>query len=190
MKHAAKPNHGPVPEAPLHTADGGGLEVNGSGWYVVNVADAQWYGDGRSACCTFEGEPRFQQYGTNIHVLTPGTPNASYHREHYEDESFFVLSGECIAVIEGHERALRAGDFVFCPAGTAHVFVGAGEAPCAIFMFGGRVDPPGVDGCTYVADPAAARHGAAVLADTSDPKVAYADATPFEPVADPWWTPA
>ena len=182
---------GPVAEAPMATNEVGGKRVAGDGWYVLKVDEAEWTGDGRSACCTFEGEPRFGQYGTNIQVLEPGEPNARYHREYHDDESFFVLSGTCIVILEGEERQLRAGDFVFCPAGTAHVFVGAGDTRCAIFMFGGRGnDPEGEAGCIYLADPAAARHGAAVDTDTEDNEVAYAGSPAWAPITEPWWTPA
>ena len=49
-----------------------------------------------------------------------------------------MLAGECLLLVEGEERQLRAWDFVHCPPGTEHIFVGAGEAPCVIFMTGAR----------------------------------------------------
>ena len=49
-----------------------------------------------------------------------------------------MLAGECVAILEGEERRLRAWDFVHCPPGTHHVFVGAGDGPCAILMLGAR----------------------------------------------------
>ena len=51
-----------------------------------------------------------------------------------------MLSGECLLLIEGQERRLRAWDFVHCPAWTEHVFVGAGTGPCAILAVGTRTD--------------------------------------------------
>jgi uncharacterized cupin superfamily protein len=41
-----------------------------------------------------------------------------------------VLQGECVALIEGEKRPLRAWDFAHCPAGTEHIFVGAGDGRC------------------------------------------------------------
>ncbi len=73
-------------------------------------------------------EAPFPDFGINIHVLQPGQPNSKYHSESVQ-EDFLVLSGECLAIIEGEERPLRAWDFVHCPAGTEHVFVGAGDGP-------------------------------------------------------------
>ncbi len=71
----------------------------------------------------------------NIQVLQPGQPNGKYHSESVQ-EDFLVLSRECLAIIEGEVRRLKAWDFVHRPAGTEHVFVGAGEGRCAILMIG------------------------------------------------------
>ena len=49
-----------------------------------------------------------------------------YHGESNQD--FLVLSGECLLLVEGEERLLRAWDFFHSPAWTEHVLVGAGEA--------------------------------------------------------------
>ncbi|MBA2359835.1 MAG: cupin domain-containing protein, partial [Actinobacteria bacterium] len=49
----------------------------------------------------------------------------SLAREHEE-----VLAGEAILIIEGDERPLRQWDFVHCPPGTRHAFVGTGTGPC------------------------------------------------------------
>ena len=86
-------------------------------------------------------EPRawFTQLGINISVLMPGEPNCLYHSES-QQEAFLVLSGECKLLVEGEERPLRQWDFVHCPAGTEHVFVGAGDGPCAILMAGARTE--------------------------------------------------
>ena len=84
------------------------------------------------------GRPgRFGQIGYTLQVLQPGQPNGMYHRED-DQEDFLVLSGECLAIIEGSERPLKAWDFVHCPPGTEHIFVGAGDGPCVIFMAGAR----------------------------------------------------
>ncbi|MGH3082116.1 MAG: cupin domain-containing protein, partial [Gaiellaceae bacterium] len=48
------------------------------------------------------------------------------------------LLGECVAIIEEEERHLRAWDFVHCPPGTAHAFVGAGDGPCVLLCSGNR----------------------------------------------------
>ena len=86
---------------------------------------------------TFEGSRDFAQYGINIQVMWPGQPNCYYHAEEGQ-EDFLVLSGECLLLVEGEERPLKAWDFVHCPPWTEHVFVGTGDGPCAIVGVGAR----------------------------------------------------
>jgi uncharacterized cupin superfamily protein len=93
-----------------------------------------------------------------------------YHREG-DQEDFLVLRGECLLLIEGEERRLVAWDFVHCPPQTEHIFVGAGDGPCVIFMIGGRTRPKDV---LYVRSELALRHGAGVEADTTTSAEAYA----------------
>jgi uncharacterized cupin superfamily protein len=95
-----------------------------------------------------------------------------YHREDNQ-ENFLVLSGECLLLVEDEERQLRAGDFVHCPPGTDHIFVGAGEGPCVIFMAGARTGWPD-KGIVYPRSDLARRHGAGVEEETSVPSEAYA----------------
>ena len=164
----------------VETAEG--LEPEGEGWFVLNVRDAVWWTtDELGAYCPFEGEAKFGQLGINIHLLQPGQPNCMYHRES-DQEGFLVLSGECILVVEGQERRLRAWDFFHCPPGTNHVFVGAGSEPSAILMVGAR--GPGDKGL-YPVDEVARKHGAGVDRDTSDGREAYARYRPPERAAPP-----
>ena len=142
-------------------------------WFVVNVADAPAVRHEQAGTWTaFENpEAPFSDFGINIHVLQQGQPNSKYHAETAQ-EDFLVLLGECLAIIEGEERPLRAWDFVHCPAGTEHVFVGAGEGPCAILMVGVR--GPDVT-AHYHVNELAARYGASARASTSSGAEAYAD---------------
>ena len=114
-----------------------GREPAGEGWFVLNAREAKWVDGHFGAYTRFEGESRFPQLGFNIGVLAPGQPACHYHGED-EQEDFLVLSGECLLLIEGQERPLRQWDFVHCPAWTEHVFVGAGDGPCAILAVGTR----------------------------------------------------
>jgi len=147
-----------------------GLKPQGEGWYVINLREAEW---GESphfgSFCGFEGDARFQEIGVNVHVLQPGQPACKYHSEAVQ-EAFLVLSGECTLIVEEEERPLKAWDFFHCPPGTRHVFVGAGEGPCAILMIGSRVGDPGL---LYPQSEVAAKHGASVVETTPDPKIAY-----------------
>jgi uncharacterized cupin superfamily protein len=168
-----------VDEARLEQTDYG-LTPTTEGWFAVNVREAGWEtNDSFGAACMFEGEGLlFAQIGYTLAVLQPGEPNGLYHRED-DQEDFLVLSGECLAIVEDEERRLREWDFVHCPAGTAHIFVGAGDGPCVIFMAGSRTHR---GSATYPRSEAALRHGAGVEADTLRARDAYA---PF-----PQWRPA
>jgi uncharacterized cupin superfamily protein len=170
-----------MPEARLEDAGSGARPVT-DGWFVLNVRDAQWLtsegGDKKpsGAECSFEGPGgEFRELGVRLHVLPPGEPKGLYHRED-KQEDFLVLAGECVLLVEGEERRLRAWDFVHCPAGTEHIFIGAGDAPCAIFMVGARGDDWNV---VYPVSELAARHDASVHAETTDPDEAYVPR--FEP---------
>ena len=163
-----------VPEARLEDS-GAGLAPAEHGWFVVNVRDVEWwttktFGSG----CVFEsGEFPFPQLGLALNVLEPGEPNCLYHSES-QQEDFLVLSGECKVLVEGEERLLGPWDFIHCPAGTEHVFVGAGVGPCAILMVGARAD----EQLLFPKSELAARYGASAVETTPDGDQAYA---PFEP---------
>jgi uncharacterized cupin superfamily protein len=163
-----------VPEARLEDS-GSGLAPAEEGWFVVNARDAEWwtsksFGSG----CVFESEAaEFQQLGINISVLEPGKPNCLYHSEAVQ-EDFLVLSGDCKLLVDGEERPLKPWDFVHVPAGTEHVFVGAGEEPCVVLMTGARVQP---ERLLYPKSDLAARYDASAEETTPEPKQAYA---PYE----------
>ena len=142
-------------------------------WFIVNAAEAPALRHDRAGTyIRFESpDHRFPDFGINIHILRPGEPNGKYHAEEAQ-EDFLVLHGECIAIIDDQEHPLREWDFVHCPAGTEHIFVGAGTGPCAILMVGARGPDRGI---RYPVNALAARYGASVTRETPDPKEAYAD---------------
>ena len=149
-----------------------GQRVAEAGWFVVNVRDTAWqrhevFGAG----CGFESrEAPFRQLGINISVVQPGEPLCLYHRESNQ-EDFLVLFGECRLLVEGEERPLHAWDFFHCPPGMDHVFVGAGDGPCAILAVGARSEDEEI---VYPVSELAARYGASVEVETPSPKEAYA----------------
>jgi uncharacterized cupin superfamily protein len=164
-----------VPEASLEQTEEG-LVPKGAGWFVVNAKESRWlehptFGSGT----TFEGqgEAAFGEIGVNIGVLAPDQPACMYHREN-QQEDFLVLFGECLLIVEGQERQLKTWDFVHCPPETNHVFVGAGEGPCAILSIGRRRDD---EKLVYPVDETARKYHAGVETETPDPKQAYA---PFD----------
>jgi uncharacterized cupin superfamily protein len=167
-----------------------GLGPAGDGWFTLNVTAANWATSERfgSACDVEGGERLFAQVGFTLCVLRPGQPSALYHAES-EQEDFLVLSGECLVLIEEQERRLCAGDFVHCPPGTAHIFVGAGAGGCVIFMIGARRADSSV---VYPRSELALRHGAGVEVETASPADAYAPFPKWLPgrpdgVSEPPW---
>jgi uncharacterized cupin superfamily protein len=173
-----------LPEAPLIKRDGG-LVPDGEGWFVVNARRALWLDGEFGAYTRFEGDARFPAIGINIGVLAPGQPACWYHGED-EQEDFLVLAGRCLLLIDAEERELDQWDFVHCPAWTEHVFVGAGEGPCAVLAIGTRLH----DAVRYPRSEIALRHRAGVEEETEDPRVAYAALRPDVPIAfGPDWLP-
>jgi uncharacterized cupin superfamily protein len=137
-----------------------GLTAVTDGWFVVNIREAAWVtNEELGAACIFEGDDApFPDVGFTIAVLQPGQSGGRYHRE-ANQEDFLVLAGECLLLIEGDERPLKAWDFVHCPPDTEHAFVGAGDEPCVIFMTGARKGWPD-KGVVYTRSDLALRHGA------------------------------
>jgi uncharacterized cupin superfamily protein len=173
-----------VQEARLEQIDTG-LAPATDGWFTVNVRDTAWVtSEAFGAAGIFEGDgPGFADVGFTMAVLQPGQPNGMYHSE-ANQENFLVLAGECLALIEGQERRLEAWDFVHCPGGTEHVFVGAGTGPCVIFMTGGRNHEKGI---TYHRSELALAHRAGVQEETKDRDEAYAPYPEWTPGRPPSW---
>jgi uncharacterized cupin superfamily protein len=148
---------------------------------IVNLADAPAFRHPKRAV-QIRPEPegvRWPDTGINVRIMEPGQPSTRYHSEPVQ-EDFLVLYGECIALVDGQERRLRRWDFLHCPAGVAHAFVGAGDGPCAVLMIGSRRR----DEAHYPVSELAARYDASVAADTDEPAEAYADWREYE------WKPA
>jgi uncharacterized cupin superfamily protein len=171
-----------VDEARLETADSG-LVPASDGWFVVNVREAAWLqNDTFGGRCVFEADVpvvrsrpelqprRFGDVGFTLAVLEPGRPSGLYHAESNQ-EDFLVLAGECILLVEGEERPLRAWDFVHCPPGTDHAFVGSGADPCVILMTGARTRRKSI---VYPDSDLARRYSAGVDEETDSPAEAYA----------------
>ena len=138
---------------------------------MINARESRWRDAGPLGLfCNFEGKRRFRQLGINLNVLEPGQPMGMYHRERAQ-EDFLVVSGECLLLVEGEERKLRAWDFVHCPPGTNHMIVGAGSGPSVVLAVGAR---GGRKGLVYPVEPLAVAHGAGVEREVTKPEDAYA----------------
>jgi uncharacterized cupin superfamily protein len=182
-----------MPEARLERTDGG-LAPAGEGWFVVGVRDSVWVeSDVFGPACTVEGWgpatrdradvdwQSFPQLGFTLAVLEPGKPSGLYHAE-ANQEDFLVLHGECLLLVEGEERRLRAWDFFHCPAGTEHILVGAGDGPCVVFMTGARKN---ARHSVFAGSELALRHGAGVERETDSPAEAYAPFGHWRPAPSP-----
>jgi uncharacterized cupin superfamily protein len=125
-------------EARIEETEAGRVPAD-NGWFILNLAEIGWESlPGGGTWCSFEPPASPSPLlGIGVHVLGPGETPGFYHAESNQ-EGFLVLSGECIAIVEGEERRLRAWDYLHCPPGTAHITVGAGDGPCAILMVGTR----------------------------------------------------
>ena len=160
----------PVPEVFLRETKYG-LVADGDGWFVINAADTRWNDTAPFGFyCNFEGKRSFKQLGLNLNVLEPGQSLGYYHRERAQ-EDFLVLAGECLLLVEGQERRLRAWDFVHCPPETNHMVVGAGGGPAVVLAVGAR---GGRKGVVYPVEPLAVAQRAGVERETTRPQEAYA----------------
>jgi uncharacterized cupin superfamily protein len=156
----------------------------GEGWFVVDAREAQWRGgNGRSAICGFEPGRSFPELGINVNVIEPGALSTLYHAEGAQ-ECFLVVAGECLLLIEGTERLLRAWDFVYCPAGTSHALV-ATDRRCVVFQVGAR--PSGW--VVYPVSPSAQAHGVGVERETTSVGEAYGDRRRVPVAFEAGWLP-
>ena len=171
-----------VNEAQL-TQTGSGVAPATAGWFVLSVRDAVWYTHAFGDACFFEGEGEavFEQFGVGVRVLWPGRSTWLYHAESAQ-EDFLVVSGEALLIVEEQERALRAWDFVHCPAGAAHAFVAVGTDPCVMVMVGAR---PADRTYRYPRSPLAVRHRVAAVVETDSPQEALYPFGDWEPTGTP-----
>lgn len=157
-------------------------------WFIRNVADTPAFAEPPfGAEFRFAArEAPFADTGFNITVLQPGEPNGRYHAESGQ-EDFIVLSGECVCIVHDAEHHMRAWDVFHCPGGTPHIFVGAGDGPCAILMIGAKRDGETIH---YPVSEVAAKYGASVSEPTDSPAEAYVDCPGVQSPVDLPWPPA
>jgi uncharacterized cupin superfamily protein len=170
-------------EAKIEETENGHVPAD-DGWFILNLDDIAWETvEGGGTWCVFESPSApSRTLGIGVHVLPPGETSGMYHSES-DQEGFLVLAGECLLIVEGEERRMRPWDYFHCPAGTAHITIGAGDEGCAILMVGARSPDHTTQ---YPAEPAALEHGAAVPTPTSEPREAYKNRPPIAPAPSPW----
>jgi uncharacterized cupin superfamily protein len=170
-------------EASIEDTPTGRLPV-GDGWFILNLSEIGWFTvPGGGTWCGFESpDARSELLGIGVHILWPGDTPGYYHAES-EQEGFLVLSGECVAVVEGEERRMGPWDYLHSPPGTAHITIGVGDGPCALLMVGTRRPE---EWTRYLPDPVAARYGAAVDVESDSAREVYRDRPPIRPARSPW----
>jgi quercetin dioxygenase-like cupin family protein len=170
-------------EAKIEETETGRVPAD-DGWFILNAAEIGWATvPGGGIWCAFEAPSApSQTLGIGIHILNPGETPGFYHAES-DQEGFLVLSGECVAIVEGEERRMGPWDYLHSPAGTAHITIGAGDGPCAILMVGARSPDHTTQ---YLVEPAAAKYGVSVETATGSPREAYANRPPIVPAPSPW----
>jgi uncharacterized cupin superfamily protein len=111
----------------------------------VNVGDAMWLttegGEKKRSGseCSFETPmAEFEQLGVRIHVLPPGEPNGCYHAENQQGGLPRPVRRVHLARRGQRSGRCAPGTSSMRPPGTEHIFVGAGDEPCAILMVGAR----------------------------------------------------
>lgn len=76
--------------------------------------------------------------GVNFMRVPPGKESYVYHSHHFEEEWMYVLSGSGIALIDGQEFAIAAGDFLGFPTpSVAHLLRNTG-AEDLVYLAGGE----------------------------------------------------
>jgi hypothetical protein len=96
-------------EAQIDKTPEGQVPVGG-GWFILNLGEMAWQTiPGFGVWCGFDAPDADRSapgIGVHVHVRQPSEANGYYHAEAAQ-EGFLVLSGECVAVVEGRERRMR-----------------------------------------------------------------------------------
>ena len=129
-------------ETPLERGDSG-LVPAGDGWFVLNVADADWKTGVFGSYTTFEQQERGRSADVRAdgdERLAPRARAAALPLPRRGDqEAFLVIKGDAVLIVEEQERQLRAWDLVHTPPWADHVIVGAGDGGLHVAAFGTRL---------------------------------------------------
>lgn len=119
--------------------------------HVSNADDAEetaYDGNAHYRCRVTRLTPRGAALGVRLNRVAPGKTACPFHTHQVEHEAFFILSGRGVLRYGESLRELRAGDCVYCPAGTglAHQLANPFDAELTYLSIGTN-DPNEV--CTY-----------------------------------------
>jgi uncharacterized cupin superfamily protein len=85
--------------------------------------------------------------GVHLMTVMPGREASEYHRHHYEEECYYILSGSGEVVIDNAPHAVGAGDFIGFPAnGLAHTLKNTSNEPLTFLAVRHRLEQ---DVCDY-----------------------------------------
>ncbi len=86
-----------------------------------------------------EHEYRFKTHGpkyltkgpkVDIGVVVIGVGESHpCHKHEKQEESFFVLEGECAVYVDGKRVIIKKGDYLQCEPGEAHMFINESDKP-------------------------------------------------------------
>ena len=114
-----------------------------TGWVVRNARELGWTENEMGSYCDLLQDAGAEEFAINLNVLPKDAPMAIYHHEPRQ-EGFLVLRGECVAVIDGDDVALRQWDYFHCPPNVPHVVVGASDEPALVLAVGSRIGGGGI----------------------------------------------
>lgn len=78
--------------------------------------------------------------GVHLVQVEPGNEATEYHIHYYEEECFYVLSGQGLLLIDEQSHVLNQGDFVGLPANTAaHNVINSGTCVLVLLVMGQRL---------------------------------------------------
>ena len=119
--------------------------------HVLNVDDAEesaYEGNAHFRCHVKRLTPRGAALGVRLTRVAPGKTACPFHTHQLEHEAFFVVSGRGVLRYGDTLRELRAGDCVYCPAGTGQAHQLANPfAEDFVYLGIGTHEPNEV--CTY-----------------------------------------
>lgn len=118
---------------------------------IINIANVELESLPASLASTGSPSPRLarlahrlgsDRLGANLIALAPGSHAFPFHSHRSSDELFYVLSGNGELRLGSLTHAIRAGDFIACPAGgpeTAHQIRNTGDTELRYLAIGVHV---------------------------------------------------
>ena len=115
----------------------------------------KWFSQRLNPRSRLAGTPRatlagFTRTGVDVVTLPPGAESFAYHAHTFEEEWLYVLSGRGVALVDGAELELGAGDFLGFPAPSVpHLMCNRSDADL-VYLEGGErrgmdvIDYPGI----------------------------------------------